>query len=490
MPLRRESASRGVSVAWRVAGRRRLRRAEQAPTGRPRAPAGARRRGTSACSTSGARAGTWHGHSSSAAARSSGSSAIRKRRERRASGVRGRARRRRRDDGAAVRARILRRRPVRRSHRAPARPGRASSRGCGRLCATRGRLVLTTPNVANWAMRLSLLGGRWRYTERGILDRTHVHLFTRTTLVETLERAGYRVIELDFTVPVPRRSARRPSSDSHTPSGALRPRFSPTSSSSPPSQRDLDRHPCEGRRRRPRPLPRGDLAPANRRGGRGRRRRLGLPRRKRRAGRGIRRSRPLDPAERVPPRTHAQPRSTARTGRHRWSSRARTPTRRPSRGSPISPLGFVTRRGSRACTGGSCRTHDAPPAREVLPRLPLRPRATKCSDSRRASELSFEVTLFSNVNSAIPRRVWEAYPFADDIVMSEDQEWSRRVLRAGCRSRLRARRGCPSLARVLRDRRDAALLRLWCLGGAIVRRRARVELQVGPVEGGGQVRAG
>ena len=66
-----------------------------------------------------------------------------------------------------------------------------------------GRLVLTTPNVANWAMRLSLLAGRWRYTERGILDRTHAHLFTRTTLAETLDAAGYRVVELDHTVPVP-----------------------------------------------------------------------------------------------------------------------------------------------------------------------------------------------------------------------------------------------------------------------------------------------
>jgi SAM-dependent methyltransferase len=66
-----------------------------------------------------------------------------------------------------------------------------------------GRLVLTTPNVANWAMRLGLLFGRWRYTDRGILDSSHAHFFTRRTLVETLERAGYRVLELDFTVPVP-----------------------------------------------------------------------------------------------------------------------------------------------------------------------------------------------------------------------------------------------------------------------------------------------
>ena len=46
-------------------------------------------------------------------------------------------------------------------------------------------------------------------------------------------------------------------------------------------------------------------------------------------------------------------------------------------------------------------------------------------------ELNFGVTLFSNVNSAMPRSVWDAFPFAEDIVMSEDQEWSRRVLVSG-----------------------------------------------------------
>jgi 2-polyprenyl-3-methyl-5-hydroxy-6-metoxy-1,4-benzoquinol methylase len=67
-----------------------------------------------------------------------------------------------------------------------------------------GRLVLTTPNVANWAMRLGLLAGRWRYSDRGILDRTHTHLFTKKTLEETLEQAGYRIVEFDVTAPVPR----------------------------------------------------------------------------------------------------------------------------------------------------------------------------------------------------------------------------------------------------------------------------------------------
>ncbi|HYU61252.1 MAG TPA: class I SAM-dependent methyltransferase [Solirubrobacterales bacterium] len=66
-----------------------------------------------------------------------------------------------------------------------------------------GRLALTTPNVANWTIRLGLLFGRFRYTQRGILDETHTHLFTRRTLVECVEGAGYRVDEVDFTVPVP-----------------------------------------------------------------------------------------------------------------------------------------------------------------------------------------------------------------------------------------------------------------------------------------------
>jgi rhamnosyltransferase len=45
--------------------------------------------------------------------------------------------------------------------------------------------------------------------------------------------------------------------------------------------------------------------------------------------------------------------------------------------------------------------------------------------------LTFEQTLFSNVNSAMPRRIWEEFPFEDDVTMSEDQVWSRRVLLAG-----------------------------------------------------------
>jgi rhamnosyltransferase len=42
-----------------------------------------------------------------------------------------------------------------------------------------------------------------------------------------------------------------------------------------------------------------------------------------------------------------------------------------------------------------------------------------------------ETTLFSNVNAAMPRTIWKRFPFVEDIIMSEDQDWSRRVLLAG-----------------------------------------------------------
>jgi O-antigen biosynthesis protein len=85
-----------------------------------------------------------------------------------------------------------------------------------------GRLVLSTPNIANWAMRLGLLFGRFRYTDWGILARTHTHLFTRKTLRECLESAGYRVEVFDYTVPVPVLSTPRVEGLAHR-VGRLRP---------------------------------------------------------------------------------------------------------------------------------------------------------------------------------------------------------------------------------------------------------------------------
>lgn len=54
-------------------------------------------------------------------------------------------------------------------------------------------LVLSTPNVAFISIRLNLLLGRFPYAERGILDITHKRLFTRRSLLQTLNDCGYDI---------------------------------------------------------------------------------------------------------------------------------------------------------------------------------------------------------------------------------------------------------------------------------------------------------
>jgi SAM-dependent methyltransferase len=62
-----------------------------------------------------------------------------------------------------------------------------------------GEAVVSVPNVANFLIRLSLLAGRFNYTERGILDKTHLRFFTLRTVAELLESCGCRVIEVIAT---------------------------------------------------------------------------------------------------------------------------------------------------------------------------------------------------------------------------------------------------------------------------------------------------
>jgi rhamnosyltransferase len=74
--------------------------------------------------------------------------------------------------------------------------------------------------------------------------------------------------------------------------------------------------------------------------------------------------------------------------------------------------------------------HDAsPPERYFLDFLyGTTPRLQRAATE---DELTMETTLFSNANSAMPRRLLLDNPFAGDILIAEDQDWSRRILLAG-----------------------------------------------------------
>lgn len=56
-----------------------------------------------------------------------------------------------------------------------------------------GRVVAAIPSIQFAPVVLQLLRGRWDYADQGTLDRTHVRFFTRSTMIEMFERAGYRV---------------------------------------------------------------------------------------------------------------------------------------------------------------------------------------------------------------------------------------------------------------------------------------------------------
>ena len=54
-------------------------------------------------------------------------------------------------------------------------------------------LILTTPNVAFFIVRLMLLIGQFNYGKAGVLDRTHTRLFTFRSVKPLLEDAGFRI---------------------------------------------------------------------------------------------------------------------------------------------------------------------------------------------------------------------------------------------------------------------------------------------------------
>lgn len=54
-------------------------------------------------------------------------------------------------------------------------------------------LIVSLPNIAHWGMRLHLLWGQFDYQDYGIMDKTHVHLYTLKTGRALLEQNGYHV---------------------------------------------------------------------------------------------------------------------------------------------------------------------------------------------------------------------------------------------------------------------------------------------------------
>jgi len=67
------------------------------------------------------------------------------------------------------------------------------------LLASGGELLLSVPNVAHAAIIASLFDDRFDYGGEGLLDPTHVHLYTWRTLAGALRDAGYTILAWDAT---------------------------------------------------------------------------------------------------------------------------------------------------------------------------------------------------------------------------------------------------------------------------------------------------
>ena len=62
-----------------------------------------------------------------------------------------------------------------------------------------GEIIASIPNINYWGVIQSLLQGEFRYSDSGILDRTHLRFFTRTSIYELFRDAGLYIIELNAT---------------------------------------------------------------------------------------------------------------------------------------------------------------------------------------------------------------------------------------------------------------------------------------------------
>lgn len=72
-------------------------------------------------------------------------------------------------------------------------------------CSSNAWAVMSIPNVSHTSVVSGLRRGRFDYAEEGLLDRTHLRFFTRSSACAMVEGAGFEICRLErtFTFPGP-----------------------------------------------------------------------------------------------------------------------------------------------------------------------------------------------------------------------------------------------------------------------------------------------
>jgi len=61
-----------------------------------------------------------------------------------------------------------------------------------------GRIIISLPNIANWQTRFNLLFGKFDYTEIGIMDNTHLKLYTFKSAERLAKISGLKIKSILF----------------------------------------------------------------------------------------------------------------------------------------------------------------------------------------------------------------------------------------------------------------------------------------------------
>ncbi|PIP53204.1 hypothetical protein COX08_02315 [Candidatus Beckwithbacteria bacterium CG23_combo_of_CG06-09_8_20_14_all_34_8] len=65
-----------------------------------------------------------------------------------------------------------------------------------------GILIVSIPNIRNIQILKNLIvKDSWKYEDKGILDRTHIRFFTKTSFVQLTDNCGYEMIKYKFNSP-------------------------------------------------------------------------------------------------------------------------------------------------------------------------------------------------------------------------------------------------------------------------------------------------
>lgn len=66
-----------------------------------------------------------------------------------------------------------------------------------RACiSANGTVVACIPNAQHWSLQVRLSIGAFRYEDEGLMDRTHIRWFTKKTIHELFNQAGFEIAEV------------------------------------------------------------------------------------------------------------------------------------------------------------------------------------------------------------------------------------------------------------------------------------------------------